>query len=239
MYTMMSQKRKMTLKCFHFLLRLKRNETFLLSRELARGNASGKSHFKLFDQIHQTVKMRLWWFATCLKWKQLFICWSELFVTSVVTCSSGLGFWKEHLDLFQSQSQISFAGFMRLKEIFLFDLSEISGPIILDTYRVIADFTKTSKHEINLHTGDLVEIVEKNQNGGRSFICFCWSPFESNGMWRALTTFSLVQTVWASDISVSAIWLLWWWHCTFTVTVSQSFKVSPEMLPKTSPTVWF
>ncbi|XP_073335486.1 neutrophil cytosol factor 1 [Pagrus major] len=43
--------------------------------------------------------------------------------------------------------------------------SDISGPIILDTYRVIADFTKTSKHEINLRTGDLVEIVEKNQNG--------------------------------------------------------------------------
>uniref|UniRef100_A0AAQ5ZDC1 Neutrophil cytosolic factor 1 n=1 Tax=Amphiprion ocellaris TaxID=80972 RepID=A0AAQ5ZDC1_AMPOC len=43
--------------------------------------------------------------------------------------------------------------------------SEISGPIILDTYRVVADFEKTSKHEINLHTGDLVEIVEKNQNG--------------------------------------------------------------------------
>lgn len=43
--------------------------------------------------------------------------------------------------------------------------SEISGPIVLDTYRVIADFTKTSKHEINLHAGDLVEIVEKNQNG--------------------------------------------------------------------------
>uniref|UniRef100_A0AAQ5ZT56 Neutrophil cytosolic factor 1 n=1 Tax=Amphiprion ocellaris TaxID=80972 RepID=A0AAQ5ZT56_AMPOC len=42
--------------------------------------------------------------------------------------------------------------------------SEISGPIILDTYRVVADFEKTSKHEINLHTGDLVEIVEKNQN---------------------------------------------------------------------------
>lgn len=43
--------------------------------------------------------------------------------------------------------------------------SEISGPIILDTYRVIDDFTKTSKNELNLHTGDLVEIVEKNQNG--------------------------------------------------------------------------
>uniref|UniRef100_G3QCC0 Neutrophil cytosolic factor 1 n=2 Tax=Gasterosteus aculeatus aculeatus TaxID=481459 RepID=G3QCC0_GASAC len=45
------------------------------------------------------------------------------------------------------------------------NVSVISGPIILDTYRVIADFEKTSKHEINLQTGDLVEIVEKNQNG--------------------------------------------------------------------------
>lgn len=43
--------------------------------------------------------------------------------------------------------------------------SEISGPIVLDTYRVVADFTKTSKHEITLRTGDLVEILEKNPNG--------------------------------------------------------------------------
>lgn len=55
--------------------------------------------------------------------------------------------------------------------------SEISGPIVLDTYRVIADFTKTSKHEINLHSGDLVEIVEKNQNGW----WFCL--FESKHGW--------------------------------------------------------
>ncbi|XP_056140377.1 neutrophil cytosol factor 1 [Lampris incognitus] len=44
-------------------------------------------------------------------------------------------------------------------------VSEISGPIILDTYRVIADYSKTSKYEIDLHTGDLVEIVEKSPNG--------------------------------------------------------------------------
>lgn len=49
----------------------------------------------------------------------------------------------------------------------MFHLSEISGPIILDTYRVIADFAKTTKHEIELHTDDLVEIVEKNPNGER------------------------------------------------------------------------
>ncbi|KAM3602060.1 uncharacterized protein V6R79_023811 [Siganus canaliculatus] len=57
--------------------------------------------------------------------------------------------------------------------------SEISGPIILDTYRVVADFTKTTKYEINLHSGDQVEIVEKNQNGW--WFCQCdskrgWVP---------------------------------------------------------------
>ena len=35
----------------------------------------------------------------------------------------------------------------------------------MDTYRVIGDFDKTSKHEITLQTGDLVEIVEKCTNG--------------------------------------------------------------------------
>ncbi|XP_019952559.2 neutrophil cytosol factor 1 isoform X2 [Paralichthys olivaceus] len=57
--------------------------------------------------------------------------------------------------------------------------SEISGPIILDTYRVIADFAKTSKYEIELRNGDLVEIVDKNQNGW--WFCQCdtkrgWAP---------------------------------------------------------------
>ncbi|XP_069579201.1 neutrophil cytosol factor 1 [Brachyistius frenatus] len=51
--------------------------------------------------------------------------------------------------------------------------SDISGPIILDTYRVISDFKKTSKHEIDLKTGDLLEIVEKNQNGW--WFCQCES----------------------------------------------------------------
>nr|ABC72121.1 p47phox [Siniperca chuatsi] len=54
--------------------------------------------------------------------------------------------------------------FVVSRELARGNASEISGPIILDTYRVVADFEKTSKHEIDLHTGDLVEIVEKNQN---------------------------------------------------------------------------
>ncbi|KAM4619909.1 neutrophil cytosol factor 1 [Polymixia lowei] len=58
-------------------------------------------------------------------------------------------------------------------------VSEISGPIILDSYRVIADFSKTSKHEIDLRTGDMVEIVEKSPKGW--WFCQCemkrgWVP---------------------------------------------------------------
>uniref|UniRef100_A0A3Q3X1Z2 Uncharacterized protein n=1 Tax=Mola mola TaxID=94237 RepID=A0A3Q3X1Z2_MOLML len=55
--------------------------------------------------------------------------------------------------------------FVVSRELTRGNASEISGPIILDTYRAMADFTKTSKHEINLRVGDLVEIVEKSQNG--------------------------------------------------------------------------
>ncbi|XP_049448663.1 neutrophil cytosol factor 1 [Epinephelus fuscoguttatus] len=63
--------------------------------------------------------------------------------------------------------------FVVSRELARGNASEISGPIILDTYRVVADFAKTSKHEIDLHTGDLVEIVEKNQNGW--WFCQCES----------------------------------------------------------------
>uniref|UniRef100_A0A0F8BNB5 Neutrophil cytosol factor 1 n=1 Tax=Larimichthys crocea TaxID=215358 RepID=A0A0F8BNB5_LARCR len=55
--------------------------------------------------------------------------------------------------------------FVEYRELARGVVSEISGPIVLDSYRVVADFAKTSKHEINLHTGDLVEIIEKNPNG--------------------------------------------------------------------------
>nr|BAH03834.1 neutrophil cytosolic factor 1 [Sebastes schlegelii] len=63
--------------------------------------------------------------------------------------------------------------FVVSRELARGNVFEISSPIILDTYSVIADFTKTSKHEINLHAGDLVEIVEKNQNGW--WFCQCES----------------------------------------------------------------
>ncbi|KAL2095006.1 hypothetical protein ACEWY4_009725 [Coilia grayii] len=57
--------------------------------------------------------------------------------------------------------------------------SEITGPIMLESYRVIGDYRKSSKYELNLRAGDLVDIVEKCPNGW--WFCNCeaqrgWVP---------------------------------------------------------------
>ncbi|XP_051751417.1 neutrophil cytosol factor 1 [Ctenopharyngodon idella] len=57
--------------------------------------------------------------------------------------------------------------------------SEITGPIMLESYRVIADYSKSSKYELTLKMGDMVDIVEKSPNGW--WFCQCdsrrgWVP---------------------------------------------------------------
>ncbi|XP_040490911.1 neutrophil cytosol factor 1 isoform X3 [Ursus maritimus] len=42
---------------------------------------------------------------------------------------------------------------------------DITGPIILQTYRAIADFEKSSGSQMALATGDVVEVVEKSESG--------------------------------------------------------------------------
>ncbi|XP_040490912.1 neutrophil cytosol factor 1 isoform X4 [Ursus maritimus] len=44
-------------------------------------------------------------------------------------------------------------------------LTDITGPIILQTYRAIADFEKSSGSQMALATGDVVEVVEKSESG--------------------------------------------------------------------------
>ncbi|XP_051981330.1 neutrophil cytosolic factor 1-like [Xyrauchen texanus] len=51
--------------------------------------------------------------------------------------------------------------------------SEITGPIMLESYRVIADYSKSSKYELALKAGDMVDIVEKSPNGW--WFCQCES----------------------------------------------------------------
>ncbi|MBN3309001.1 NCF1 factor, partial [Amia calva] len=51
--------------------------------------------------------------------------------------------------------------------------AEITGPIILESYRAIGDYSKGTKYELSLHTGDTVEVVEKSPNGW--WFCQCES----------------------------------------------------------------
>ncbi|XP_008849340.1 neutrophil cytosol factor 1 [Nannospalax galili] len=43
--------------------------------------------------------------------------------------------------------------------------ADISGPIILQTYRAIADYEKSSGTEMTVSTGDVVDVVEKSESG--------------------------------------------------------------------------
>ncbi|MEE6469834.1 hypothetical protein FKM82_008787 [Ascaphus truei] len=43
--------------------------------------------------------------------------------------------------------------------------SDITGPIILQTYRAIADYEKNSKSELAIKADDVVDVVEKSENG--------------------------------------------------------------------------
>ncbi|XP_025720329.1 neutrophil cytosol factor 1 [Callorhinus ursinus] len=45
------------------------------------------------------------------------------------------------------------------------NITDITGPIILQTYRAIADCEKTSGSQMALATGDVVDVVEKSESG--------------------------------------------------------------------------
>ncbi|KAM6110768.1 neutrophil cytosol factor 1 [Pterocles gutturalis] len=60
---------------------------------------------------------------------------------------------------------------IRKPEVFLLpkdakkNSSDITGPIVLQTYRAIADYEKSSTSEMALKAGDMVDVVEKSESG--------------------------------------------------------------------------
>lgn len=46
-----------------------------------------------------------------------------------------------------------------------FSRADITGPIVLQTYRAIADYEKSSRSEMALKAGDMVDVVEKSESG--------------------------------------------------------------------------
>ena len=53
----------------------------------------------------------------------------------------------------------------RVYSFLVFAAQNISEPIQLEQYIVIADYQKQNQSEISLLAGDIVEVIEKNDNG--------------------------------------------------------------------------
>lgn len=45
------------------------------------------------------------------------------------------------------------------------EVEEISGPMVLERYVAVADYEKLKKNECSLTAGQMVEVIDKNQNG--------------------------------------------------------------------------
>lgn len=46
----------------------------------------------------------------------------------------------------------------------------ITGPVLLEQYVAIADYKKQNRNEVNMVAGDIVEVIDKNENGTANII---------------------------------------------------------------------
>ena len=44
-------------------------------------------------------------------------------------------------------------------------VDHISGPVLLEQYVAVADYKKQNRNEVNMVAGDIVEVIDKNENG--------------------------------------------------------------------------
>lgn len=57
--------------------------------------------------------------------------------------------------------------------LFTIDIGEISGPIALEQYVAIADYTRTQPKELTVESGQYLEVIEKHENGECSIRYLC------------------------------------------------------------------
>ena len=48
---------------------------------------------------------------------------------------------------------------------YLLIADHISGPVLLEQYVAVADYKKQNRNEVNMVAGDIVEVIDKNENG--------------------------------------------------------------------------
>ena len=52
----------------------------------------------------------------------------------------------------------------------------ISGPVMLEQYVAIADYKKQNRNEVSMVAGDIVEVIDKNENGKFCILYFLPCP---------------------------------------------------------------
>ena len=52
----------------------------------------------------------------------------------------------------------------------------ISGPVMLEQYVAIADYKKQNRNEVSMVAGDIVEVIDKNENGKFCILYFLSCP---------------------------------------------------------------
>ncbi|XP_060029511.1 neutrophil cytosol factor 1 isoform X1 [Erinaceus europaeus] len=88
--------------------------------------------------------------------------------TKISRCPHLLGFFKvrpEDLKLPAGDGQAKKPETYLVPKDSKASVTDITGPIILQTYRVIADYEKSSASEMALAVGDVVDVVEKSESG--------------------------------------------------------------------------
>lgn len=87
--------------------------------------------------------------------------------------------------------------------VFHFQGKVISEPMQLEQYIVIADYQKQNRSEVSVLAGDIVEVIEKNENGINScfFFIFVYCTFSG---WPRIELFCSVAKVNLLDESLSS-----------------------------------
>lgn len=49
-------------------------------------------------------------------------------------------------------------------------VDHITGPVLLEQYVAIADYKKQNRNEVNMVAGDIVEVIDKNENGTANIV---------------------------------------------------------------------
>ena len=50
-------------------------------------------------------------------------------------------------------------------DLSILEVSEISGPMVLEPYVAVADYNSTQQKELSLYVGQKLDVIEKNENG--------------------------------------------------------------------------